>query len=173
MRKEEMAKALDLREKRQAAGISQERMGELLDRDPKHLSKIENGKVALTMVLAAKLAKEFGSMVVEVDGIGRVMVAPAPDNLPKVTTTLRPGEAAWIAIEESQEAVESAQEIQKAIIAKNRERLVMLCEQAVCDPIHAAGLLKASMEKYDPSIVAEAYQSHTAKLLGKGFSATC
>ena len=71
MRKEEMVKALDLREKRQAAGISQEQMAEILNRDPKHLSKIENGKVALTMVLAAKAAREFGSLVVEVDGVGK------------------------------------------------------------------------------------------------------
>ena len=173
MRKEEMVRALDLKAKRLAAGLSQERMAEILDRDPKHLNKIENGKVALTLVLAAKAAKEFGSLVVDVEGVGNVMVAPAPDELPKVDTNLRPGEAAWITVEESQEAITSAQEIQKAIMANNRKRLIELCEQVVCDPIHAASLLKASLEKYDPSMIAEAYQSHTAKLLGKGFSATC
>jgi len=173
MRKEEMVKALDLREKRQAAGISQEQMAEILNRDPKHLSKIENGKVALTMVLAAKAAREFGSLVVEVDGVGRVLVAPAPEDVPAITTNLRPGEAAWITVEESQEAITSAQEIQKAIMANNRKRLIELCEQVVCDPIHAASLLKSSLERYDPTIVPEAYEKHSAKLLGKGFSATC
>lgn len=171
MRKEEMVRALDMKAKRLAAGLSQERMAEILDRDPKHLNKIENGKVALTLVLAAKAAKEFGSLVVDVEGVGKVMVAPAPDELPKVDTNLRPGEAAWVAIEEAQEAIESARELQKAIMDNNRQKLVELCEQIICDSIHAASLLKASLKKFDPSIVKEAYERHSAKLMGKGFLA--
>lgn len=168
-RKTEMARAIDLRERRKEAGISTEEMADILGcADSKHVSAIEIGKCAITITKAAKAAYRLGAITVEVEGVGRVAVIPTKKNARPVVTNLRPGEAAWIAIEEDREALESLGQLQKAILGRDRERLVKLYEQVVCDPQHAAELVATTLDRYDPTIGIEAQMNHRRKLIAKG-----
>lgn len=168
-RKTEMVRAVDLREKRKAAGLTADEFAEVLEvSDGKHVSAIEIGKCAITITKAAKAAYRLGAVVVEVEGVGLVAVVPTKEKTRPVVTNLRPGEAAWIAIEENRESLESLEQIQKAILDRDRERLVKLYEQVVCDTQHAAELVATTLDRYDPTIGIEARMNHRRKLIAKG-----
>lgn len=72
----EKALAVDLRTKRKAAGLTAEELSEILDCDPKHVIRIELGYCGFTIPKAAKAAKRLGPLTVDVEGVGRVVIAP-------------------------------------------------------------------------------------------------
>lgn len=168
-RKTEMVLAVDLRERRMREGLSVSEMADILEiSDPKHVYAIETGRFAITLARATRAARRFGALTVDVQDVGRFVIIPEPEKTEKVNTNLRPGEAAWVAIEEDREALESLELIQKALLDRDRERLVQLYEQAVCDPVHAASLVAAALDRLDPKIGAEARENHKKKLAAKG-----
>ncbi|HHV62344.1 MAG TPA: helix-turn-helix transcriptional regulator [Firmicutes bacterium] len=168
-RKTEMARAIDLRERRKQAGISTEEMADILGcADSKHVSAIEIGKCAITITKAARAAYRLQAITVEIEGVGRVAVVPVKEKAKPIVTDLRPGEAAWIALEEYKEAVESLEQLQRTLIAHDRDRLIKLYEQIVCDPQHAAALLATSIDKIDPTVGVESRLNHARKLAAKG-----
>lgn len=167
-RKLEMARAVDLKDRRKASGLSSARLVELLGcADSKHLWAIESGRCAITMVKAARAACCLGSIAVEVDGVGRVVVTPVQDGEQTPIVDLRPGEAAWIAMEEQQEAISSIHQLQRAVSQRDREALISIYEQVVCDPTHAVSLVAASIDVIDPSIGIEARKRHALKVAAK------
>lgn len=171
-RKTEMARAVDLRQRRRALGISAEKLADMLGcADSKHVSAIETGRCAITITKAARAAYHLGAVTVDVEDVGPVVVMPAARmmHLP-VTPELRPGEAAWIAMEEQQEAIASIHELQRAVLQRDRETLVRVYEQVVCDPMHAVSLVAASIDAIDPSIGVEARERHVRKLAAWGLA---
>jgi len=68
--------AVDLREKRQAKGLTMAQLSEFLECDPKHVSNLELGYCGLTIPKAARAAAVVGPITVEVEGVGRVVIAP-------------------------------------------------------------------------------------------------
>lgn len=172
MRKTAMVRAVDLRAKRRAAGYSADAFAEILDvSDGKHVCAIETGRCSITISHALRAAYQLQvPITVEMDGLGRGIVAalqeiasPAP-----AAVALRPGEAAWIVHEEDREALESLEGVQSAVCRNDREALIRLYEQAVCDTQHAASLLAASLDRLDRTIGIEARERHAQKLAAKG-----
>ncbi|NSW84683.1 MAG: helix-turn-helix transcriptional regulator [Syntrophothermus sp.] len=69
--------AVDLRQKRQAKGLTMAQLSEFLECNPKHVSNLELGYCGLTIPKAAKAAAVVGPITVEVEGVGRVVIALA------------------------------------------------------------------------------------------------
>lgn len=170
-RKTSIVRAIDLRDRRRRAGLTTERMADYLEvADSKHVSAIELGRCTLTSERAIRAAYVLGGITVELPGLGMAAIVPvrAPQTAVGGQTRLSPGEAAWIALEEAQEAIESIPAIQRAVARRDREALVALCEQIVCDPRHATELLAEAIDAVDPTIMVEAGVSHSQKLLARG-----
>ncbi len=172
-RKTPICRAVDMRDRRLRHGITAEDFAEILDvSDAKHVSAIEAQRCSVTMERAIRAAYGLGAVIVELDGVGQVVVIPfyaEEDSRGLVSgESLRPGEAAWNVKEEASEALESVRHLQKAVSCGDREELVLLCEQIICDPRHAVDLLAESIDEIDPTIMIEAHIRHTKKLAGKG-----
>lgn len=170
-RKTSIVRAVDLRDRRQRAGLTTERMADYLElADCKQVSAIELGKCTLTSERAVRAAYVLGGITVELPGLGLAAIVPvrAPQMATVSRTSMTPGEAAWIALEEAQEAIESIPAIQRAVARRDREALVGICEQVVCDPRHAVELLAESINAIDPTVMAEAAIRHATKLMAKG-----
>jgi len=170
MRKTAMVRAVDLRAKRRAAGYSADAFAEILDvSDGKHVCAIETGRCAITIGHALRAAYHLQvPITVEMDGLGRGIVAALQDVALPAPVALRPGEAAWIVLEEDREALESLEGVQGAVTRNDREALIRLYEQAVCDTQHAATLLAASLDRLDRTIGIQARERHARKLAAKG-----
>ncbi|NPV52171.1 MAG: helix-turn-helix transcriptional regulator [Firmicutes bacterium] len=69
--------AVDLRLKREAKGLTMAQFSEFLECDPKHVSNLELGYCGLTIPKAARAAAVVGPITVDVEGVGRVVIAPA------------------------------------------------------------------------------------------------
>ncbi len=173
-RKTSIVRAIDLRDRRQRAGLTADRMADYLEvADGKHVSSIELGKCTLTMEKAVRAAYVLGGVTVELPGLGMAAVVPIKDCDGGATPTrsdLRPGEAAWIALQEAREAIECISGLQDAISRRDRARLVYLGEQLVCDPMHAFELVVLGLDAYDPTIMIEARVNHGRKLVKKGLT---
>lgn len=175
-RKTSIVRAVDLRDRRQRAGLTADRLAVYLElADGKHVSAIELGKCTITMERAIRAAYVLGGITVELPGLGMAAVVALRQSDASVQhvvcTNLRPGEAAWIAVEEAREAIDSLQELQSAVMWRDRPALVRLYEQIVCDPTHAAGLVAAAIDEFDPTIGPEATINHAKKLMLKGIQA--
>ncbi|MGE5572989.1 MAG: hypothetical protein ACM3ZU_08235 [Bacteroidota bacterium] len=170
MRKTAMVRAVDLRPKRRAAGYSADAFAEILDvSDGKHVCAIETGRCAITIGNALRAAYCLQvPITVEMEGLGRGIVAALQDAAVPAPAILRPGEAAWIVLEEDREALESLEGVQNAVTRNDRDALIRLYEQAVCDTQHAASVLAASLDRLDRTIGIEARERHARKLAAKG-----
>ncbi len=169
-RKTSIVRAVDLRDRRQRAGLTAARMADYLEvADSKHVSAIELGKCTLTMEKAVRAAYALGGVTVELPGLGLAAVVPLRDRPGTCVlhSDLRPGEAAWVVMEETQEALQSIPAIQRAVAAGDREALVQLAEQVICDPRHATELLAQAINAMDPTVMPEAALRHSAKLMAK------
>lgn len=172
-RKTPICRAIDMRDRRLRKGITAEDFAEILDvSDAKHVSAIEAQRCSVTMERAIRAAYGLGAVVVELEGVGQVVVIPfcvEEDSREFISgDPLRPGEAAWNVEEEALEALECVKQLQKAVSHGNREELVLLCEQIICDPRHAVGMLAQSIDELDPTIMIEAHIRHVKKLAAKG-----
>jgi transcriptional regulator with XRE-family HTH domain len=172
-RKTPICRAIDMRERRIRNGMTAEEFAEILDvSDSKHVSAIEAQRCSVTMQRAIRAAYGLGAVIVELDGVGQAIVTPfcaEEDSRESVCgDSMRPGEAAWNVKEEAFEALECVKRLQKAVSHGDREELVLLCEQIICDPRHAVDLLAESIDEIDPTIMIEAHIRHTKKLAGKG-----
>lgn len=170
-RKNPMVRATDLRDRRRREGLSTEDMADLMAiANPKQVSAIEIGVCAITMEKAILAAYRLGGIIVELVGTGFAVVAPLkgyePDEIPKPNATdssnLKPGEAAWMAMKEGREAQERMSDLQPAINRNDRNSLVELYDELICDPVCATGILARTIERLDPSIKAEAEARHSA-----------
>ena len=171
-RKNPMVRALDLRNRRRMEGLSTMDMAEVMAiANPKQLSAIEIGTCAITLERAVLAAYRLGGIIVELVGTGCAVVAPlqgfSPEDLPKPDNDkgkeLKPGEAAWRALKENREATERMDELQPAIERNDRQSMVELYDELICDPLAATGILARTIEQHDPSIKAEAEARHSAK----------
>ena len=171
-RKTSIVRAIDLRDRRQRAGLTADRMADYLEvADSKHVSSIELGKCTLTMEKAVRAAYVLGGVTVELPGLGMAAVVPITDcdgGAAPTRSDLRPGEAAWIALQETREAIDYIPCIQEAVTKHDREALVRICEQVVCDPHHAVELLADAISTIDPTVMAEAAVRHAQKLMARG-----
>ncbi len=172
-RKTPICRAVDMRDRRLRHGITAEDFAEILDvSDYKHVSAIEAQRCSVTMERAIRAAYGLGAVIVELDGVGQVVVIPfCADEDPRELVSgapMRPGEAAWNVEEEALEALECVKQLQKAVSHGNREELVLLCEQIICDPRHAVDMLAQSIDELDPTVMIEAHIRHAQKLAAKG-----
>lgn len=175
-RRSSIVRAVDLRDRRQRLGLSTDRMADYLEvADCKHVSAIEIGRASITMEKAIRSAYVLGAVTVELPGLGRAAVIPVreADSQKKHAPArhhepLRPGEAAWIALTENREAIDSLEGLQAAVTLRDRPALVALYEQIVCDPRHAAELVAEAIDRLDPTVGPEAAINHTTKLMRKG-----
>ncbi len=142
-RRSSIVRAVDLRDRRQRLGLSTDRMADYLEvADCKHVSAIEIGRASITMEKAIRSAYVLGAVTVELPGgLGRAAVIPVREAdsqkkhaLARHHEPLRPGEAAWIALTENREAIDSLESLQAAVTLRDRPALVALYEQIVCDP---------------------------------------
>jgi transcriptional regulator with XRE-family HTH domain len=170
-RKSSIVKAVDLRERRQRADISTERMADLLEvSDMKHISAIELGKCSITTEKAVRAAYLLGGLTLELPGLGYAVVVPLRERMAVTVTRsdMRPGEAAWVVLEETQEAARHIPAIQKTAAGHDRDALVHLCGQVICDTQHALETLGAAIDAVDPTIRVEADMRHATKLMKRG-----
>jgi len=142
-RRSSIVRVVDMRDRRQRLGLSSDRMADYLEvADCKHVSAIEIGRCGITMEKAVRSAYVLGAVTVELPGLGRAVVIPIRESdiqaRPARRESLRPGEAAWIALTENREAIGSLESLQTAVTQRDRRALVALYEQIVCDPRHAA-----------------------------------
>lgn len=167
-RKTAMALALDLREKRMAAGLTSEQMADALDfRDAKHVLAIESRRRTLQMVPAARAAYRVGSVMVGVAGVGVVIVLPVRASCSRESGCLTPGEAAWAAYKECSEAVRYAAEVQDGVGRRDYAYLARLYCECVLEPIRAAEALGAALERFDASIRAVAVDMDARRRAGE------
>lgn len=169
-RKRAMVRAVDLREKRRAAGYTAETFAEAIEvSDSKYVLSLEAGKRALTLENAGKAAYVLNTaLMVEIDGVGPVWVAPAvAGGQPIAATALRPGEAAWIALEEYREAMASLERLQDAVMRKDWDAVSRIYEQTVCDTQHADALLAAALDRLNPAPGRAAHERHARKIAAK------
>lgn len=69
---------MDLRQQRRARGDSAETVADVLGyADAKHVLAIESGRRAAQLPAIARAAYRYGSMAVDVRGVGSVVVVPA------------------------------------------------------------------------------------------------
>jgi transcriptional regulator with XRE-family HTH domain len=174
-RRSSIVRAVDLRDRRKRLGLSTNRMADFLEvADCKHVSAIEIGRAGITMEKAVRSAYVLGAVTVELPGLGRAAVIPVRDvdsrktHLARHHEPLRPGEAAWIALTENREAIDSLESLQAAVTLRDRPALVALYEQIVCDPRHAAELVAEAIDRLDPTISPEAAINHATKLMRRG-----
>lgn len=170
-RKSSIVMAVDLRERRQRANITTERMADLLEvSDMKHVSAIELGKCSITSEKAVRAAYLLGGLTLELPGLGYAAVVPLRERMAVTVarSDMRPGEAAWVALEETREAVNFIPAIQKAVAGHDRDALVSLAEQVVCDVTHAMQVLGAALDAEDPTILPQAQTQHATKLMKRG-----
>jgi transcriptional regulator with XRE-family HTH domain len=174
-RRSSIVRAVDLRDRRQRLGLTTNRMADYLEvADCKYVSAIEIGRAGITMEKAVRSAYVLGAVTVELPGLGRAAVIPVRDvdsrktHLARHHEPLRPGEAAWIALTENREAIDSLESLQAAVTLHDRPALVALYEQIVCDPRHAAELVAEAIDRLDPTIGPEAAINHATKLMCKG-----
>ncbi len=169
IRKTPMVKALDLREKRRAAGYTADGLADILGvADGKYALGIESGAKAVTHANVVRAAYKFGWVTTEVEGVGRAWTIPAVEGArPAVVTDLQPGEVAWIALEEWREALQSIERLQAAIVRRDWDEVSRIYEQVVCDPQHAIALLAASLDRLNPVVGKAARQRHAEKLIRK------
>lgn len=166
MRKTPMATAVDLRERRQQAGMTLADMCTAMDvlNEP-HVSAIEGGSRAITMERGIRAAHRVGPITVEVDGL---MAAIIPvQRVPMAQTVMGPGDAGWVVREELQEASEALPRLEAAFLQRNRLGLVKAAEQVVSDVAHALGLLSGALDAFDVTIRRDADTRHRAKLVRK------
>jgi len=154
-RKTPICRAIDMRDRRLRKGITAEDFAEILDvSDYKHVSAIEAQRCSVTMERAIRAAYGLGAVIVELEGVGQAVVTPfcVEGNSREFVSSdvMRPGEAAWNVEEEALEALECVKRLQKAVSLGDREELVLLCEQIICDPRHAVDLLAESIDEIDP-----------------------
>lgn len=174
-RKTPICRAIDMRDRRLRKGITAEDFAEILDvSDYKHVSAIEAQRCSVTMERAIRAAYGLGAVIVELEGVGQAVVIPfcVEGNSREFVSSdvMRPGEAAWNVEEEALEALESVKHLQKAVSCGDRDELVLLCEQIICDPRHAVDLLAESIDEIDPTIMIEAHIRHAKKLAIKGIA---
>lgn len=167
--------AVDMRTRRIQKGISTEQMADRLRcSDAKHVCSIETGYCSITMEKAIRGAYTLEALIVELEGVGGAIVVPYDlEALSKPalrSDNMRPGEAAWVVLEELEEAVASVQNLQAAISGGDRKAVVGIVEQVMCDPVHANHLLMAAVNAMDPTILVEATVNHGRKLVKKGFA---
>lgn len=170
-RKTSIVRAIDLRDRRQRAGLTTNRMAVYLDvADSKHVSAIELGKCTITMERAVRAAYAVGGVTVELPGLGMAAVVPIRERVScsPAISAMRPAEAAWIALEEAKEAIDCIPGIQRAVASGDREALVAIAEQVICDPRHATELLAESIDAVDRTVMPEAVVRHEIKLMAKG-----
>lgn len=172
-RKTPICRAIDMRDRRLRKGITAEDFAEILDvSDYKHVSAIEAQRCSVTMERAIRAAYGLGAVIVELEGVGQAIVTPfcAEEDSRELVSgaPMRPGEAAWNVEEEALEALECVKQLQKAVSHGNREELVLLCEQIICDPRHAVDMLAQSIDELDPTVMIEAHIRHAQKLAAKG-----
>jgi transcriptional regulator with XRE-family HTH domain len=174
-RRSSIVRAVDLRDRRQRLGLTTNRMADYLEvADCKHVSAIEIGRASITMEKAIRSAYVLGAVTVELPGLGRAAVIPVREadsrktHLARHHEPLRPGEAAWIALTENREAIDSLESLQAAVTLRDRPALVALYEQIVCDPRHAAELVAEAIDRLDPTISPEAAINHATKLMRRG-----
>lgn len=170
-RKSSIVMAVDLRERRQRANITTERMADLLEvSDMKHISAIELGKCSITTEKAVRAAYLLGGLTLELPGLGCAVVVPLRERMAVTVTRsdMRPGEAAWVALEETQEAIGHIPAIQRAAAGHDRDALVNLAEQVVCDVTHAMETLASALDAVDPTILVQAQTQHATKLMKRG-----
>jgi transcriptional regulator with XRE-family HTH domain len=173
-RRSSIVRAVDLRDRRQRLGLTADRMADYLEvADCKHVSAIEIGRCGITMEKAIRSAYVLGAVTVELPGLGRAAVIPIREadsqtRVPARHEPLRPGEAAWIALTENREAIDSLESLQAAVTLRDRPALVALYEQIVCDPRHAAELVAEAIDRLDPTVGPEAAINHATKLMRRG-----
>lgn len=172
-----MVRAVDMRPSRLERGMTADDFAEVLGfSDGKHICAIETGKCSVSSPTIVRQAYTFGAAIVELVGVGGAVTLPfdlAEYRQPKGRSRpsgLSAGEAAWIALQEAKEAIECITDLQGAISRKDRQKLVYLGEQLVCDPMHAFELLVQGMDALDPTIMVEARLNHGRKLVRKGFA---
>jgi len=175
-RRSSIVRVVDMRDRRQRLGLSSDRMADYLEvADCKHVSAIEIGRCGITMEKAVRSAYVLGAVTVELPGLGRAVVIPIRESdiqaRPARRESLRPGEAAWIALTENREAIGSLESLQTAVTQRDRRALVALYEQIVCDPRHAAELVAEAIDRIDPTVGPEAAINHATKLMRKGILA--
>ncbi len=164
-RRSSIVRVVDMRDRRQRLGLSSDRMADYLEvADCKHVSAIEIGRCGITMEKAVRSAYVLGAVTVELPGLGRAVVIPIREAdaqaRPVRREPLRPGEAAWVALTENREAIDSLESLQAAVTLRDRRALVALYEQIVCDPRHAAELVAEAIDRIDPTIGPEAAINH-------------
>jgi transcriptional regulator with XRE-family HTH domain len=177
-RKTDMVRAIDMRPSRLERGMTADEFAETLGfSDGKHICAIETGKCSVSSPTIVRQAYTFGAAIVELVGVGGAVTLPfdlAEYRRPRGRarpSKLRAGEAAWIALAENREAIDSLESLQAAVTLRDRRALVALYEQIVCDPRHAAELVAEAIDRIDPTIGPEAAISHAAKLMRKGILA--
>jgi len=73
-------KAVDLKPKRKQAGMTQEELASRIGFARETISRVENGKDPMPMLMAVRCAREFGSITVESGGL-RFVVTPEAEFL--------------------------------------------------------------------------------------------
>ena len=166
MRKTHMATALDLRQRRQEAGLTLADMCMAMDvlNEP-HVSAIEGRSRSITMERGIRAAHRVGPITVEVDGMIAAIVPVR--RVPTAQTVMGPGDAGWVVREELQEATEALPQLEAAFLQRNRLGLVQAAEQVVSDVAHALGLLSGALDAFDVTIRRDADSRHRAKLARK------
>lgn len=166
MRKTHMATALDLRQRRQEAGLTLADMCMAMDvlNEP-HVSAIEGRSRSITMERGIRAAHRVGPITVEVDGMIAAIVPVR--RVPTAQTVMGPGDAGWVVREELQEAVEALPQLEVAFLQRNRIGIVRMAEQVISDVGHALGLLSGALDAFDVTIRREADSRHKAKLARK------
>jgi transcriptional regulator with XRE-family HTH domain len=163
VRKSPMATTLDLRQRRQEAGLTLADMCMAMDvlNEP-HVSAIEGRSRSITMERGIRAAHRVGPITVEVDGL---MAAIVPvQRVPMAQTVMGAGDAGWVVREELQEASEALPRLEAAFLQRNRLGLVKAAEQVVSDVTHALSLLAGSLDAFDVTIRRDADTRHRAKL---------
>jgi len=100
--------------------------------DAKHVCSIETRYCSITMEKAIRGAYTLEALIVELEGVGGAIVVPFDlETLSKPalrSDNMRPGEAAWVVLEELKEAVASVQNLQAAISGGDRKAIVGIVE---------------------------------------------
>lgn len=149
--------ALDLARKRREVRLTVEQLAEGMGCEPEYVWKIESQNVSVTLPKAIKAAYRLGQpLTVKLENVGNAQVVPLHNVIPLSVAPMVPAEAAWVAHEETQEALEHLPLLQRAIMRGDRQTLVHIAKECIVEVRQATDELEAAFNRLDPSIVREA-----------------
>lgn len=155
------ALAIDLKELRKRAGLTAERMAEIMECEPGHYSKIERRRTSLVLTKAVRAAAVVGPLTVLIPGVGFARVAVTKKRWTQTgLPPMVPAEAALLELQEVAEAMDHLPQLQRALLRGNRDEVVHIIRETIVEPLAAIEAHARAFERRDPTLMQEAQAAY-------------